>query len=108
MDLERLHSCFMNILWAALNGERLCASPELSPEEWAQLMNLAQTHHVLPLVFEAVHDLPEVKNASWAEPTRRQVRRQVLVQTQKTCDFLNLYKRLLAAGIRPLVVKGII
>ena len=40
--------------------------------------------------------------------TKRQVMQQVMMQTMRTNEFLELNKNLHAAGVRPLVVKGII
>ncbi|MBQ7801726.1 MAG: nucleotidyltransferase family protein [Oscillospiraceae bacterium] len=106
--MERVHQAFLNILRSALAGQPLEGSPELSPEEWARLMELARQHHLLPLVFETVHSLPELKNAPFLPPVRLQVRQQIIAQAQKSWDFLNLSRRLQAAGIPTLVVKGII
>lgn len=106
--MDRLNTCFLNILRAALKGETLQEPLGLSQEEWGQLIRLAQVHHVLPLVLEAVHTLPEVKDAPFLPPLKRQVMQQVVVQATKTADFLQLNQQLRAAGIRPVVVKGLI
>lgn len=106
--MDRLNRHFLHILRCALKGEQLQTAADLSSEDWAQLMKLSQSHHILPLIFEAVHGLPELQSAPWLPVIRRQVRQQVFVQTQKTCEFLDLYRKFLDAGIRPLVVKGII
>lgn len=106
--MERVNQCFLNALRAALRGEVLQEPWDLTREEWARLIELAQCHHVLPMVFEAIHALPALKAAAFWPPIQRQIRQQVLMQTQKTCAFLELTRQLHAAGIRPLVVKGII
>lgn len=106
--MDRLNLCFINILRSALSGEPLQLSADLTQEEWHRLMDLAKQHHVLPIVFQAVHDLPALKGAAFLPPLKQQVRQQVLMQAQKTYDFLRLMEDLHAAGLHPLVVKGII
>ena len=39
---------------------------------------------------------------------KRRIVQQVMIQTMKTSEFLQLYRFLAEAGIRPLVVKGIV
>ncbi len=63
---------------------------------------------MLPLVFETVHALPELKDSPLLRQYKTAVIRQVMVQTRKTADFLALLKTLAEDGIRPLVVKGIL
>ena len=106
--LNRVYIYFLQILKAALQGEKLTSMSNLPMDEWAQIMRLAQTHHVLPLVFEAVHALPEIQSAPFFGALRNQIRVQVLTQTQKTLDFQLLYQRFAAAGLQPLVVKGLV
>lgn len=68
-------------------------------------MTLAAQHKVLPLVVDALCDvLPDAKHF---ETVRGLARRQVAQQTVQTAEFLRLYAQLCAAGVRPLVVKGL-
>lgn len=106
--MDRTELCFLNILRCALKGLPLDRDPGLTREEWERLFRLSASHHVLALVFEAVHSLPELKDSPLLISLKRAVFQQVTVQTRKTADFLNLVKALSAAGIRPLVVKGIL
>lgn len=106
--MDRLNRQFLNIMRKALRGESLRRPTDLTEAEWIRLMDLAQSHHVLPLVYEAVHSLPELENAAFLLPIRQTVRQQIMIQTQKTCDFLELTRQLDAADLHPLVVKGII
>ena len=82
--------------------------PELNWEEWDQVFRMAGIHHVLPMVFEAVHVLPELRSYPPLPAIRRSVFQQVMLQTQKSADFLALNRALAEAGVRPLVVKGIV
>lgn len=72
------------------------------------LMALASGHKVLPLVIEAVRGCATVQGWSGLRQQKQLMIRQVLLQEQKTADFLAAYDCLLAAGVKPLVVKGIV
>ena len=61
--------------------------------------------NVLPLIFEAAHGLPGV---NLPPALKRQVMQQVISQTVRTSEFLDLNRNLRAAGVTPLVVKGIV
>ena len=106
--MEKIDQCFLAALRAALRGEQ--TDPELSREEWIALLNLAHTHKVLPLILDAVHAAPSFQSLGDAalQQLRRQVRQQVMLQSVRTEEFLALNRALREAGIRPLVVKGLI
>lgn len=94
---------FLNILSCALKGETARDLERLSEQDWQELIRLAQIHKVLPLVYEAAHrQMPQ------ARQVKVQVRRQVLLQTLKTEAFFRLNRHLQEAGVKPLVVKGIV
>ena len=100
---------FLAIVKAALAGEQPSLDREISPEQWHRLFRLADIHNVLPLFYEAVYREPSFLNAqSLPALTKRQVTRQVITQTIRTAEFLELNDRFQAAGLRPLVVKGIL
>lgn len=108
--MKKTRFLFLAILKNSLCGQKVELQNELSPESWPELFTLAETHQVLPLFYEAVYSLPEIQ--ALPEQTRARltqyVKQQVLFQTIKTSEFLLLYQQLSAAGLRPLVVKGII
>lgn len=97
---------FLAILKAAIGGEKPVLDRELPPEEWQALFHLAAIHKVTPLLYEAAY--PLVKEQTLPASMKRQVMQQVIMQTMRTAEFLELNNRLQAAGIRTLVVKGII
>lgn len=105
--MNKTEQAFLNILKAALQGKMYEQAHR--PEEWRQIFQMAQLHTVLPLIYEAgyrsaagaMEAIPEMRQI------RGQVRRQVLMQTFRTAEFLTLYKRLTEAGVRPLVLKGL-
>ena len=106
--LNHTEICFLRFLACALKGVPASDSAGLSQEEWQQLFSLAKQHHVLPLVLEAVCALPDVQDSELLPSVRQAVRKQVFLQTQKTAETLQLLNALEAAGVRPLVVKGIV
>jgi len=106
--MDRSELCFLNILRCSLKGIPLDCEPGLTEAEWEQVFRMAGMHHVLPLVFETVYSLPELRGSPLLSSLKRTIFQQVMVQTQKTADFLSLMQALSAAGVRPLVVKGII
>lgn len=94
---------FLKLLRCALQGEAAGDLGSLSERDWQELIGLAQAHKVLPLVYEAAHQqMPQ------ARQVKVQVQRQVLQQTLKTEAFLRLNRHLREAGVKPLVVKGIV
>ena len=83
---------------------------DVTGDELTQVLDLAQEHHVLPLIFEAVYSCPAV---ALADPElicacRRATVQAVMGQAMKTEEFLELYRHLESSGITPLVVKGLI
>ena len=89
---------FLAILKAALTGEKPSLDREISPEQWHSLFRLAGIHNVLPLFYEAVYQEPSFLNTqSLPASTKRRVTRQVITQTIRTAEFLELYDRLQAA-----------
>ena len=105
--MDALHQHFLHILKTALLGEQLAAS-ELTEAQWEQVVALALQHKVLPLVCDAIYALPQLSGTEFLARIRKQSRQQVILQTRKSHDFLELYGTLRAAGVTPLVVKGIL
>ena len=82
--------------------------PELSAEQWGQLLHLAEAHKLLPMIFEAGHPQLQRTDPGMAAAAKRRVRELVILQTLRTGAFAELYRELEKAGITPLVVKGIV
>lgn len=101
---------FLAVLKAALVGKQANLDREILPDEWEKLFRMAGIHNVLPLFYEAVYASPSLQQANlpYLAVVKRQVRQQVMMQTMRTNEFLVLNQQLQAAGVRPLVVKGII
>ena len=108
--METTINTFLAILKAALVGKQADLDREILPDEWGKLFNMASIHNVLPMFYEAVYASPSLRQAelSFLPIIKRQVMQQVMIQTMRTSEFLALNQSLQAAGVRPLVVKGII
>lgn len=83
---------------------------ELPVQDWLALFRMAEIHHVLPLIYEAIYDCPAARklDPAFLAPFKKKMVQQVLIQAMKTNEFLQLEKRLQDAGMGLLVVKGII
>jgi len=101
---------FLAILKSALLGQKANITEELLLEDWQKLFDMASIHNVLPMFYEAVYASPSLQQANvpFVVMAKRQVMQQVMLQTRRTSEFLDLNKKLHAAGVKPLVVKGII
>ena len=108
--MEVTSKTFLAILKSSLLGQNAELSEDILPEEWQRLFSMASIHSVLPMFYEAVYASPSLQqvNAPFVVMAKRQVMQQVMMQTMRTNEFLELNKKLQAAGVRPLVVKGII
>ena len=108
--MEPKYELFLQTVKAAVRNEPLSADLTPDGELLLDVLDLAQDHHILPMVFEAVHNHPTVAtiDPSIIENIRRMTIHSVMGQAVKTVDFLKLSQHLRQNGIRPLVVKGII
>ena len=106
--MEKINEFFLAALKAALLGKTAQPEDTLSREQWQQLLDLAQVHQVLPLIHDAVYPALRQQHPELEAAVKRRVMHQVMVQTMKTEAFLELNRILREAGLRPLVVKGIV
>ena len=107
MELTRAEQMLLQAVSASIHGKAV-EWTAVSGEEWSELMRLATQHKVLPLVFSAVCDCPAAKQWEQKQEFRRLTKQQTAIQIRKTADFLMLYRRMLEADTKPLVVKGIL
>lgn len=107
--MDKTMETFLEILKSALKNEKAQLDREISPDEWRQLFQTAGIHNLLPMFYEAVYDTPTLpKDLPWLMAVKNQAMRQVVGQTLRTTEFLELNRKLQDNGITPLVVKGII
>ena len=108
MDVKR--ELFLPVLKAALKNEKVSWEEEIEPVVWMELFRIAGKHQVLPMIYEAVYDCPAARkiDPKILLPIKQQTIRAVMMQTLKTSEFLGLSEYMQKAGIRALVVKGIV
>lgn len=107
--MKQADSLLLRALRAALRDETMDWDGAVTEEDWFAMMHRAESHKLLPLVFQAVY---KCKAAS-TMPRELKVRCQgasiqiVALQTRKTVAFYPVLEALVRAGVKPLVVKGI-
>lgn len=108
--MEQIYELFLEAVKASLENQQVNWSADITPEQMAQVLSLAEQHHVLPLVFEAIYACPAATNMDGVlfMKCKRSTVQSVMVQAMKTEEFLALNRHLKENGITPVVVKGII
>lgn len=108
--MEAVQELFLQAMRASLENKKVDWETALETEQWLTLFQLAEAHHVLPLIYDAVYSCPAARKSeeNFFAPYKRRAVQMVMLQTQKTSEFLRLYEKLREAGIMPCVVKGII
>ena len=108
--MEIYNQLFLQALKAALKGEKVQWDEAISHEDWLKLMNLAQMHNVLAMIYEAVYSCPAAKgiDPQLNNTYKKRMVYQVTHQTMKTQEFLALQQFLREEGLTPVVVKGIV
>lgn len=108
--MKQQDELFLQALAAALKHEKTAWETVFPAQDWLGLFECAEKHHVLPMIYEAVYDCPAARelDPAFLLPFKRRTIQQVTLQAIKTGAFLQLYAHLQKAGIRPLVVKGIV
>lgn len=94
----------LEALKAAIRSKQVDWPEVISSENWNEFFKLAGYHKVLPMVYEAVYNCPSVP----IMPFRTFARQQIISQTIKTVEFLQLYAKLRKAGVEALIVKGLV
>ena len=103
MTLTTTETQFLHIAKAAISGGDLPAEKV----DWPAIFTLANQQKLLPILFEAVRKTPAAEeNVALFAVTKQQVIGQVLNQTVRSAEFADLYRKLRAAGLHPIVVKG--
>ena len=103
MTLTATERQFLHIAKAAVSGGDFPAESV----DWPAVFALAGQQKLLPIVFEAARKTPAAaENAALFAAVKQQVIAQVLHQTMRASEFADLYQKLRAAGLHPVVVKG--
>lgn len=108
--MESVNELFLQAFCASLERRTVDWEEEQTPETWHRLFSVAAAHHVLPMVYEAIVHSPSAQKADPRIFTtvRRQTLQIVSLQTIRTHAFLKLLSNLIAVGVTPVVVKGIV
>lgn len=95
---------------AAIRGETVSWQGMCSPSQWMQLLELAQQHHVHALVVDAAYRCPDFAalQPDLQQRMKRKAVQDTAVQSVRTLRFLNLYASMEQAGLRPLIMKGLV
>lgn len=97
---------FLVVLRAACGNGQL----PLDHPDWDYLAQLAHIHTLTALFYAGASQYADFSD--WAPEHRETLRRETIAQvggqTMRTQCFLSLYQSLLEAGLRPLVLKGIV
>ncbi len=103
MTLTTIETQFLHIAKAAVSGGAL----PTEGMDWPAVFALAGQQKLLPIVFETARKTPAAEeNAALFAAVKQQVIAQVLHQTMRASEFADLYQKLRAAGLHPVVVKG--
>ncbi len=104
--MDKVKELFLSSLKASIRNEKLKEDTGFSDGQWQDFFELARIHHVLPMVFDSVRELPELQNRDFVQALKLNIRRSVFMHIQKTGEFFRIYNDLRSKGITPLVVKG--
>ena len=108
--MNEIQEKFLEALRVSLKNGTVWWEEPLQPGQWRELFGLAETHHVLPLIYEAVYRSPA---AGQADPRlmmdyKWKTVQLTSLQALKTESFLCLMESLNRQGVYPVTVKGII
>lgn len=102
MNKEEL--ILLDTLKCAISNESV-DSLELTPEEAFNILNLAQIHHIAPLIYDKIYMyIPAQIQALW----KSNISQQIVIQVIRTDNFIKLYQDMLDHDLIPLVFKGIV
>lgn len=108
--MEHQERLFLEAMKAALQDRSVEWDTQVSAETLKQVLELAQMHHVLPMIFEAIYSCPAAAALSpdLVAECRKATLHAVMHQAVKTEELFELYAALQQAGVTPLVVKGLV
>ena len=110
MKLNAISEKMLEALRCFLNGDKVTWEDGLGAEDWAELFRLCQHHQILPMIYDTVYVCPAFATCppELVQMIKGKVIRQVMTQSRKTEEFLQLYRKLTEQELTPVVVKGII
>lgn len=99
-------SNFLKILRRIFDSQKEFLIDE--PVDWAFLSNTARKQNLLPLFFEAAVTVDDYRNSGVYEKDQLDTFAMVATQIQRSNAFVEIYKKITAHGIFPIVMKGIV
>lgn len=112
--MERTEQLFVEAVSASLENRSVSWREPLALNEWQRIFYLAESHHVLPMVYESIFRCDAAKKTMQKEIRdlfqlyKRKTMNLVMLQTIKTQEYLELISFLQKKRIPVLTVKGII
>ena len=107
--MEKVNLQFLDLLKSSLNND-IYEGGDIDSQDLKQIYNLAQMHHVVPMIYGVLHNEEFFKNAdeNFKMMFKQVAFRLVVSQIQRSNRFLELYKILKEKNIETIVFKGII
>lgn len=103
MLLDENEKAFLKAIKCALCGEHAV----FDEVEYGKIFNMALEQKLLPFVFEAVRKTPAANRLpELFAAAKQKVINQVVGQTIKSMEFDEIYGKLTASGLHPVVIKG--
>lgn len=100
--MKNINQVFLNLLCAYFQNQTVA---EISPDLGA-LYDLTFKHNLVPIIYDVLRKNDDFNPSS--NKFRETAINQIVMQQQRTEQFLNIYQKLLAANLKPLVIKGLI
>lgn len=100
--MKNINQVFLNLLCAYFQNQTVA---EIPPDLGA-LYDLAFKHNLVPIIYEVLRKNDDFNPSS--NKFRETAISQIVMQQQRTEQFLNIYQKLLDANLKPLVIKGLI
>ncbi len=105
--INRAQTCFLEALRLSMQGEKyeLCVD---DAADLRRILHTASIQNVLPMVCEATYQSEGVgKYPMMFSAYKKRAMNEVVSQTVRTAQFLELYQILADRGLSPIIVKGL-
>ena len=108
--MNRENLLFLEAFKAALEDQIVPWGAEVTPQTLVGVMNLAERHKVLPMIYQSVRgcEAAALADPQWMARYRSATMHAVMLQTRKAAELMPVLEALQNAGVKPLVVKGIV
>lgn len=100
--MKNINQIFLNLLCAYFQNQTVAEIPT----DLGALYDLAFKHNLVPIIYEVLRKNDDFNPSS--NKFMNTAINQIVMQQQRTEQFLNIYQKLLNANLKPLVIKGLI